>query len=311
MAAEQLHGRLSSRIGEIRQALIRFLAHLEANLDFVEEDIPGFSRAAMQRELKTINGRVNELLVTSLRGRLLRDGVRVAIVGRPNVGKSSLFNALLASERAIVTNVPGTTRDVLEEKIEWDGVSIVLFDTAGLRSTKNAVEKEGTRRARRASAQADVVLYVLDASRSIPINDRHALKELSGKTVILVMNKSDKPNRIKNVSSFEPYATIKTSAIKRTGLSSLRKAVVSAVAAHAGPARHETGVVVTNQRHVEALEKAQKLLDEAIRAIASGRSEEALSVFVRQALEAIGTITGEAVTEDVLSAIFARFCVGK
>jgi tRNA modification GTPase len=310
-AAEQLQGNLSARIREIREELIRFLAHVEANLDFVEEDIPGFSRPAMAKELNAAREKIEALLSTSLRGRILRDGLRVTLVGRPNVGKSSLFNALLASERAIVTNVPGTTRDVLEEKIEWDGVAVVLSDTAGLRETKNVIEREGTRRSRKAGASSDLILLVLDASSPLTAQDRAIMNELKGKSMLAVLNKADRGVKIKAADLPKKFTAVKTSATKGSGLADLKKEAIKILHAHSSGVRHETGVVVTNLRHVEQLEKAQKLIDLALGAVKGGRSEEALSVFIRHALGAIGAITGEAVTEDVLSAIFRQFCVGK
>ncbi len=309
-ALEQLEGNLSARIKDIRDALIRFLAHLEANLDFVEEDIPGFAKTAMTKELEKISARLDELLATSLRGRVLRDGYRVALVGKPNVGKSSLFNALLAAERAIVTNVPGTTRDILEEKIEWNGISIVISDTAGLRATKNVVEREGTRRSRQASAAADAILLVLDASAPLGKEDRAIMAELNGKSVVLVLNKADRGLKI-NAAALPFEHVVKTSALKGEGLAELKKAVISLVAVPVEKKEEAASATVTNQRHVAHLEKAAHLINQARADAKAGRSEEALAVFARQALEEIGMITGESVTEDVLSAIFRQFCVGK
>lgn len=310
-AAEQLRGVLSQRMKRIRGAVVDLLAHMEANLDFVEEDIPGLSREKMKAGLTAVAADIEALLATSLRGRWLREGVRVALVGKPNVGKSSLFNALLAHDRAIVSDIPGTTRDTLEEHLEWDGWPVVLTDTAGLRDTADAVEQKGTERALRASSLADVTALVLDLGESLTDEDRNAAARLKGKNLLVVLNKSDRPAKIDPASlkkEFPPVA-VRTSALKGEGLVEFKRAVLSALSASAAP--DGEAVVVTNARHVRHLEKAAAALTEALRAAGGKESEEALSVPVREALKELSAITGESVTEDVLTSIFSRFCIGK
>jgi tRNA modification GTPase len=281
---------------------------VEANLDFVEEDIPGLPREAMVRELSAARAQIDELLSTSLRGRLLRDGLRVALVGRPNVGKSSLFNAFLASDRAIVTDVPGTTRDTLEETVQWEGFPVVLTDTAGLRETADIVEREGNRRSTEALGRADVVLFVVDASQPVTEEDRRIAASLGGKNAVLVLNKSDRPSQFK-AGDLSIAPAVSASATARTGLAAVQQAALNAVGTGASPV--EAGAVVTSLRHIRHLENAATHLAEAAAALEKRRSEEALAIDVRKALDELGLITGEKIDDDVLSSIFRQFCIGK
>ncbi len=302
-AAEQLRGQLSVRINGLREQIVDLLAHIEANLDFAEEEIPIIERDKMKTSLdKTILG-LDELLSTSVKGRLLRDGLKVTLAGRPNVGKSSLFNALLAQDRAIVTDVPGTTRDTLEEKMEWDGFPVVLIDTAGLRSTDDAVESEGTARATRAHANADVIVFVVDGSVPFTDEDTRVSASLQGKTVVTALNKADRGCVVKIPSA------VATSAKDGRGLSELKSAILASVVTRAPES--EASLVVTNLRHARHLEAARDKLKAAKQSAAERRSEETVALDLRAALEELGEITGEAVTEDVLSAIFRQFCIGK
>lgn len=305
-AARQLEGQLSRRIKTIREQLLRFAAHVEANLDFVEEDLPPFSRKAMTTELSKIKVALEELLATSVRGRLLREGLRVSIVGRPNVGKSSLFNALLASERAIVTEVPGTTRDVLEEKIEWDGISVVLSDTAGLRETSDVVEQEGVRRSHRSREEADVVLFVVDGSSPISSEDLKIADSLGNRPFIVVLNKSDRPAKFNLSNLPKGTAIVRTSATTGVGLMDLKRTIM------AGEKETKKGVAtITNLRHINHLEQAKLAILETERAIKTEKSEETVAHSARQALDELGAITGDSSTDDILEAIFRQFCIGK
>lgn len=307
-AQSQLDGNLSMRIGKIRQALIDLLARLEANLDFVEEDIPGLPRKQMEENLKRIQEQVDRLLQTSLTGKILREGIRVVIVGKPNVGKSSLFNAILAQDRAIVSNIPGTTRDTLEEKISWAGISVVLTDTAGLRKTQSPIEQLGTARAQTAQELADVVLLVFDSSEKLTPQDKKIFDETKNKKRILVFNKVDRGERI-NLDNVMNDCIVRTSAIQNEGLESLKEAIVQ-VAAGLAP-EVEDGVVITNMRHADHLRAASEKIQKALNGCDKNLSEEAISVDVRYALSDLGAITGEEITEDVLTSIFRQFCIGK
>lgn len=306
-AAGQLQGQLSMRINGLREQLINLLAHIEANLDFAEEEIPMIAREKIMKSLAKIKTGLDDLISTSVRGRLLRTGLRIALAGKPNVGKSSIFNSFLAQNRAIVTDMPGTTRDTLEEKIEWDGFPIVLIDTAGLRETADIVEAEGTERAARAQSDADVVLLVLDGSAPLSGDDERIAKRFIDKPLVVALNKADRP--IAATWQGSP-AALPVSAKTGQGLSAIKQALLATVQT-AAPENESSSVVVTNLRHVNHLEEALKQVANAEEAIARGELEESVALDVRGALEQLGQITGESVTEDVLSAIFRTFCIGK
>lgn len=310
-AGRQLEGLLSRRVKAWRNELLELVAHIEANLDFAEEEIPGLARQKMKDGLVSLQKGIEELLSTEFRGRLLREGLRVAIIGRPNVGKSSLFNALLSQDRAIVTPVAGTTRDTLEETAQWDGMGIVLIDTAGLRDTEDAVEREGTRRARRSSLHADAVIVVLDGSEGITPEDRAIAAELVEKPAVVALNKSDLPSRVSltDAVAIGLGNAVSVSAVSGMGLRDLKNAVMALFSRHAPETKD--GLVVTNERHVDHLEKALLLVERALDAAEEGRSEEAIAADLREALEELGAITGETAGEEILDSIFRRFCVGK
>ncbi len=309
-AADQLAGGLSQRIADIRTNLINLLAEIEANLDFVEEDIPNVSRQRMAEEILGIESVLIELLASGSRGRWLRDGARIVMAGRPNVGKSSLFNSLLAEDRAIVSNIPGTTRDTLEESVQWDGCPVTLVDTAGLRDGGDAVEEMGAARARHAQRRADVSIFVMDAIEGLTPDDLVILRSLLPRPVIVALNKMDAVTlRPLLGGEFRSLPVVETSALRHGGLPELRKAVLAALPD--GEARGESGVVVTSERHAERLQGCLMKLVQARLAISEGKSEEAIASDLRGAAAELGAITGENVNEAVLGAIFRRFCIGK
>lgn len=311
-AAQQLNGQLSGRIKSIRDRLVDLLARVEANLDFVEEDIPGLPKEEMKNSLEEARSACAELLATSVRGRNIRQGVRVVFMGRPNVGKSSLFNALLAEDRAIVTNIPGTTRDILEEKMEWNGYPVVLVDTAGLRDSTDEVEKKGTERARSAHGAADVLLFVIDGSAPISAEDRAQIKSVQGKSVVAVVNKADKTVKFETADLKKlGWPVVTTSALNGKGLSELKEKVLASVGAASSRAETEDAPVVSNLRHIESIESAQSHLKNALTALAARKSEEEISVEIKAALDRLGELTGESAAEDVLNSIFRQFCIGK
>jgi tRNA modification GTPase len=316
LAADQLQGALSRYVGTLRRDLLDLLAHLEANLDFAEEEVPDLSRDALRQKLGDLLRRVRALLETAPRGRLLRDGMRAVLVGKPNVGKSSLFNALLGGDRAIVTEVPGTTRDLLEERVLLRDVPVLLTDTAGLRRTAARVESEGIRRARRALNAADVAIFVTDLSRPPTGEDREIAGLLSGKRAVLALNKCDAPRageRASLLARLLPAApALKTSAVSGEGLDPLREAVVGAAAPGDGREAGETPTLIA-VRHERLLADAQAALSSAQEALAASASsiEECLSVDLRAALGALNELTGEGAHDEVLNAVFANFCIGK
>ena len=308
-AADQLSGGLSTRVADIRGGLIDLLARIEANLDFAEEAIPPVSRERMSADIKALGAALDELLATGAKGRRLRDGVRVVLAGRPNVGKSSIFNSLLAEDRAIVTDVPGTTRDTLEEQVQWKGHPVTLIDTAGLREGADAVERIGAERARLAQARADVAVLVIDASQGITDDDVRISRELEGRRVVAALNKTDRGNHCAGIERLNVLAAVPTSAVTREGFEGLRDAVLNALPND--PDGADAGVVVTSERHAERLGAARDRMASALQAAAEGRSEEALASDLRAAAGELAAITGEDVGEAVLDSIFSQFCIGK
>lgn len=306
-ANEQLLGGLSKEVTALRDRLIGIVAGVEAGVDFPEEEIETPSGRPLADEVGAVINRIDILLSGSIYGRVLRDGFATAIVGRPNVGKSSLLNALLLQNRAIVTEVPGTTRDVLEEYLNISGMPLKILDTAGIRHTRDVVEQEGVRRSLAAIASADIVLVVLDGSAPLHQEDRRVLAEAKGKPAIAVINKSDLPKKIERPDW--PEAQVDVSCKTGEGLDRLRAAILEMMRQGAVPPREHAWAV--NQRHRTALEQAKASLEKALGSIQSNLSPEFVAVDLRDALDSIGLIIGATYAEDILKRIFRDFCIGK
>jgi len=306
-ALRQLGGRLSDELGELRERLIDVRARIEIMLDFSEEEID-LTPATVADDIGAVAARIGRLLASFEGGRLLREGVRLAIVGRPNVGKSSLLNALLGVERAIVTPAPGTTRDVVSDDLEIDGIPVVLADTAGLRASADPVEQLGIERARLEAARADAVLIVLDGSQPLGEDDRAALAEVGGTPSIRVVNKSDLPSAWSPGGEDVPAPVVRVSALTGAGLAELRRAIVQLVGAGDLDPR---APIVTAVRQRDALARAREALDRALAALRGASTIDAAAVDIQAAVEHIGAITGEVTTEDILDRIFRDFCIGK
>ncbi len=310
-AADQLAGRLSSSVGDLRRACMDLMARLEAEIDFAEEDVPPVPRDDVGRTLEAIDRTLAAILASADRGLLQRHGFRVVLVGSPNVGKSSLMNALLATERAIVTEVPGTTRDVVEESFNLDGIPVRLSDTAGLRATDDPVERIGVARSGAALAAADVAALVLDGSRALSEADRDAGRRVSeaGKTAIVIVNKSDLAPAITagDVARLIEAPVCRTSAIGGD-VAGVRAALRSLIGD--GAPNPDLGTVAS-LRHKQALDRARAELAGASEAVAGGLPADFIAIGLRGAVQALGEVTGESATEDLLDAIFAKFCIGK
>jgi tRNA modification GTPase len=317
LALNMLRGELSRAVQPARETLLHLLAHVEANLDFVEDEVPALTRAHLLDPLRNLLHDLALLKERSERGRFWRDGLRIAIGGRPNVGKSSLFNALLKSERAIVTDQPGTTRDTLEESLSWDSMAVTLVDTAGLRDTDDAVEREGTARARQTVANADLIFLVVDASAPPVFDDRAAADAVANRPVILVLNKMDRipwKDRIAvedkwgHFLSLKPLGVAAVSAITGEGLDVLRQKAVESVRGGREPS--ESGLVF-NARQEQRLNEALGALGRARDGAETGAPDESVAVDLHAALNALNALTGRGAPEEVLDAVFSRFCVGK
>lgn len=310
-ATRQLGGELSARLEPIKNTLLDIIVPLESSLEFVEDDLPEVSINQIKVRLCGLIQRVEDLASTFSAGRLLRDGLKVTLVGRPNVGKSSLFNALLALDRAIVTDVPGTTRDSLSEMISLHGVPVLLTDTAGVRDSTDEVESLGVERTRRAIADADLVIVVLDGSQPIAQEDKDIFNEVAEGDYLIAFNKSDL-NSFKGVSpedlNNQPIAALSVSAKTGVGLDALRAAILEPFATFD---TSDTGLLVTDARHFDLLQRTQSALVSSLDLIDQRASEEIVLVGLYDSLRFIGEITGETTPDDVLTQIFATFCIGK
>jgi len=305
-AQEQLAGHLSRRINLLRDNVMNILAHVEAHIDFPDEDIAPDKREKMTGRLRAALALTDELLRTAGEGRLLRRGIRAAIIGRPNVGKSSLLNRLLGRDRAIVSPIPGTTRDTIEETASVRGIPVVFIDTAGLRETADGIEAEGVRRGRDALAAAELILHVLDGSEPLEAFDRQLLAEFAGRPRLLARNKSDLPRRLELPAGL---ASLDVCCLTGAGVEELKDAIKGTV--WAGAIRAEMLQVMINSRHEDALRRARAAAERALAALRDDAGLELAAVDLRAAANAVGEIVGKTTTEDLLDSIFSQFCIGK
>ena len=322
-ANEQLAGKLSQRINTLRDELLKTLAHVEAHLDFPDEDIAPDTKAQLLARLERGAAFMDELLRTADEGQILRRGIRAAIVGRPNAGKSSLLNQLLGHDRAIVSPVAGTTRDTIEETANIRGLPVVFVDTAGLRESGDELELEGIRRSRASLEKAELILQVLDASGPLTAADENYLHEFAGKKRILVVNKVDLPRRLELGKFTDALLTpalspsdgervtsiIEISCTTGAGLERLKDAIKEIV--WAGEIKAEMLQVMINSRHQDALRRAREATRLTIGALRENQTLELAAMDLRIAVNAVGEIVGQTTTEDLLDSIFSQFCIGK
>lgn len=310
VAAAHLAGGLGKRLEEVRNALLNLLAGVEAAVDFPEE-AEELSPQALNADLAGPLAELTSLLATYRQGRLLREGVGVVLAGRPNVGKSSLLNRLLNADRAIVTDIPGTTRDVIEETISLAGIPLRLSDTAGLREARDLVEELGVARSRERLAQADLILFLVDASEPLSGEDIQTLEDLADRPVLIVLNKIDLPPQIKvqDLRLYSSHPVVEVSALTGQGLEHLEQAMVELVLAGGV---QTSGEIVTQARQAELLGRAQEALNRGRELLEQAEPPwELLAFEIREALQALGEITGEEVGDAVLDQIFSEFCIGK
>lgn len=312
VALEQLRGSLSEELGRLREGLVRLLVEVEAGIDFSDEDVTFISAQGLTDGVTAVRERIAHLIRTAEEGRIVREGITAALVGRPNVGKSSLLNALAKADRAIVTPIPGTTRDVLEEFVNVRGIPIRLLDTAGLRDTVDVVEREGVRRSHDALTRAELVLAVLDGSEPLADEDRRLLELVQGKTTVLVINKTDLPSCLDQrdlKGLVEAGRIVWASATGGVGLEELRDAIRDTVLKQG--LEPSEGVLITHLRHRGALERARASLDQVLLSVERRMAAEFVAVDLRAAINALGEIIGETTTDDILDRIFNSFCIGK
>lgn len=306
-AVAQKSGLLEARIRDAREKVLELVAFIQADLDYPEDDIERLSDDELAVRVGAVRADLAVLIQTAQRGRIYREGIRMVIMGAPNVGKSSLLNALLGRDRAIVTDIAGTTRDVVTEHLTIHGVPVEILDTAGIRETEDRIEAIGVERAREASREADLVLYVMDASRGMSDEDEAQLAALRGKAVLLVANKSDlAPQALLP----EGVPAVRTCAKEAKGIAALEDAIADCILKDE---RVGTGdaAVVSNARHLALLERCKSDLESFLDGLEMGMSKDILVIDLQNAWENLGLITGDTASEDLIDTIFSKFCLGK
>ena len=309
----QLEGNLSNKINEIREDIMQKIVDIEASIDYPEYDIEEITKGELRKMLERVNIKLKELESNFEKGKLIKDGIKMAIIGRPNAGKSSLLNAILNEDRAIVTEYEGTTRDIIEEFIVIEGIPIKVIDTAGIRNkTEDKIEQIGIEKAKEIAKNADLVIYIIDSSKKMEEEDKEILNLLKDKKVIIVLNKQDlnteiseETEEIKKINK----PKIKLSALKKDGIGQLYKEISEMF--RLGEIIIDDSVTVTNERHKEIIKNAQKNTNDSINSIDKNMPVDIIQISIKQTLEELGKITGNTVSEDIIDEIFKKFCLGK
>ena len=314
IAVEQLQGGLSEKITALRDRLTEVCAQVEAEIDFPEDEIEPASRHSIMESMKDIGRELQALLKTYDEARFFREGLSTAIVGKPNVGKSSLLNALLKKDRAIVTEIPGTTRDVIEEYLNINGLPLRIMDTAGIRAVEDIAEKEGVKRSLQSIENADLVLAVFDASEPLREEDFEVIQKVKNRNTIFVLNKSDLSSAVdeslfSSLIIHPSFFLMRISATRGDGLEELKEAIFNTCLRDWKEERE--GVVVTNLRHKTAIEHSLQSLNTAVNAMTEDQPVEIIALELRDSLDRIGEIVGAVTSEDILNKIFSDFCIGK
>lgn len=309
-AVRNLDGLLSKKINHIRDGLINILAHIEASIDFSEEDdVDKVKTRAVFDSLKKLKHDIEGLISTASKGKILRQGIKTVICGGPNVGKSSLLNALLKESRAIVTHLPGTTRDTIEEIVNIKGIPVILVDTAGIATTDHPIEKEGVKRSRSSIEAADLILLVLDYSRKLKRHDKELMTAIKDKeNVIIVINKKDLKKRIE-VRGLPKRSIVYTSALKQSGIDRLEDKIKDLT--FKGKVLSSDFASISNDRQLDVLRRSLEDIKGALNSRKDKAPMDCIAVYVRSSIENIGEITGHTITEEALDRIFSEFCIGK
>ncbi|MGQ9645720.1 MAG: tRNA uridine-5-carboxymethylaminomethyl(34) synthesis GTPase MnmE [Thermodesulfobacteriota bacterium] len=313
IANQQLRGDFFRELKSLKEEMIEKLALVEALLDFPEEEIEPFSLGDVKQSFQKMITKLDEWIGTYEEGRIFREGISCAIVGKTNVGKSSLLNVLVKQERAIVTPIPGTTRDIIEEVLNVKGIPLRLIDTAGLRKAIDTVEQEGVKRAKERITESDFIVLMIDGSRSIDIDDLEIFKEVREKKKVVVMNKNDLPSKVSVEEirgRFQEDPIVSISALKNSGIEELKEAIY-ALLIHRKVRPSPEHLIVANVRHKRALERVKERLWSALSGLEQGNFPELVAFELRSALEALGELVGETTPEEVLDRIFEQFCIGK
>lgn len=312
-AIRQLKGEVSNRLQPVKEKLLNVIVRLESSLEFVEDDLPDTDQTEIAASLEQLVAELEKLAATFGRGKLFRDGLKVTLVGRPNAGKSSLFNSLLGHGRAIVTDIPGTTRDTITESIALEGVPLLLTDTAGLRTSSDDIESIGVERTRREAADSDLLIVVVDGSQPPNDHDQNLLNEITERRHVIALNKSDLPTfstATLNQESFASKASyvVPVSAKTDAGLEALRAAILQPFTT---ASTNGDGLLITNARHYDLLLRAIDAIHSSSDLLSARASEELILVGLHNALRYLSDITGETTADEILGQIFSTFCIGK
>jgi tRNA modification GTPase len=313
VALGQMEGKLSKLIGELRNALVETLAQVEVTIDYPEyDDVEEMTIPHMLEKCTWVKEEINKLLRTSSQGKILREGLSTVIIGRPNVGKSSLLNSLVQENKAIVTDIAGTTRDIIEEYVNVRGVPLRLVDTAGIRETEDIVERIGVERSRQVLKEADLILLVINSAEELSVEDERLFEAVSGMDTIVVINKTDLPQKVdlKKVESLlEEGKIVTTSLLKDEGIDELEEAIATLF--FEGNLESEDLTYVSNARHIALLQKAHKTIEDALGAAEAGVPVDMIQIDVTRTWEILGEIVGDTVQEGLINELFSRFCLGK
>ncbi|MDX8363265.1 MULTISPECIES: tRNA uridine-5-carboxymethylaminomethyl(34) synthesis GTPase MnmE [Bacillaceae] len=313
VALHQMEGRLSKLINRLRQDILETLAHVEVNIDYPEyDDVEEMTHQLLLPKANNVQHELHKLIQTSQQGKILREGLSTVIIGRPNVGKSSLLNSLVHENKAIVTDIPGTTRDVIEEYVNVRGVPLRLVDTAGIRETEDIVERMGVERSREKLKEADLILLVLNSNDELSVDDEQLFHAVEGMDVIVIINKTDLPQtinmtRVKELAN--NYPIVSTSLLQEEGIEQLEEAISSLF--FEGGIESKDMTYVSNSRHISLLTQAKVAIDDAVNSINSGVPIDIVQIDLTRAWELLGEIIGEAVHESLIDQLFSQFCLGK
>ncbi|WP_347548206.1 tRNA uridine-5-carboxymethylaminomethyl(34) synthesis GTPase MnmE [Pseudalkalibacillus hwajinpoensis] len=312
VALNQMEGRLSTLITKLRRQLLETVAHVEVNIDYPEYDAEEMTQNLLTTQLKEVEEEIRSILVTARQGKILREGLSTVIIGRPNVGKSSLLNSLVHENKAIVTDVPGTTRDVIEEYVNVRGVPLRLVDTAGIRETEDLVERIGVERSRERLKQADLILLVLNYNDELTEEDEKLFKAVEGMDVIVIINKTDLDEKLdlKRVRELALEHPIITTSLKHEqGVDELEKSISELF--FSGSVESQDLTYVSNSRHIALLEQSRRTLEDALGAIEAGMPVDMVQIDITRTWEILGEIIGDTVSESLIDQLFSQFCLGK
>lgn len=312
VAMSQMEGSLSGSIAKIREKMLDVLVDMTVNIDYPDEDIEQMTYEKLISDLRYVEEKIKKLLDTAGSGRMIKEGIRIAIVGRPNVGKSSLMNSLLRQSRAIVTDIPGTTRDTIEEVVSIRGLPVCLIDTAGIRDTENAIERIGIEKTKEAFNKADFIIYIIDGSTPLTSEDNEIMEYIGEREALVLINKTD----LRTVANTEKIKDklpngdiLATSLIRGEGISEIEDTIEDLV--YGGKITAGESVIVNNIRHEDLLRRAKQSVDDAISMAERGEALDIIDIDVKRAYDDLGEITGETVSDDIISEVFSRFCLGK